>query len=391
MKTLIELYDDCPIENVLAADTFFPERIIFLCPSEIAQNKDKLQKMKEYFHHRGLDAEILFLDTSLFYADKVEKQLRRVAESYPDCAIDIAGGSDAALFAAGALSRENQVAVFTHSRKKQRFFDICNAPFADRLPFSVKYSVEDFFLMAYGAAKPGRVENETLERYIDKIDAFFRLFLQYRRKWKTIVSWFQRASFSDKDGKISLAVDCSYELKGECSSRIQANEEALRDLERLGFLQDLEIVGEERVRFRFADEQIRYWLRDQGSVLEIYTWKACRDTGIFQDVRCSTIVEWERGNSGEKVSNEIDVMAVRDAMPVFISCKTCAVDTGAINELAILRDRFGGNASRAFIVSTENCRAITRRRADALDIDIITFQELRSCLLQDQIRSLVEE
>ena len=50
MKTLIELYDDCPIENVLAADTFFPERIIFLCPSEIAQNKDKLQKMKEKTH-----------------------------------------------------------------------------------------------------------------------------------------------------------------------------------------------------------------------------------------------------------------------------------------------------------------------------------------------------
>ena len=28
---------------------------------------------------------------------------------------------------------------------------------------------------------------------------------------------------------------------------------------------------------------------------------------------------------------------------VFISCKTCAVDTDAINELAILRDRFGGD------------------------------------------------
>ena len=77
------------------------------------------------------------------------------------------------------------------------------------------------------------------------------------------------------------------------------------------------------MRFRFRDEQIRYWLRDQGSVLEIYTWKACRDVGIFQDVCCSTVVEWERGKSGEKVTNEIDVMAVRDATPVFISCKTC--------------------------------------------------------------------
>ena len=39
MKTLVELYDECPIENVLAADTFCPERTVYLCPSEIAQDK----------------------------------------------------------------------------------------------------------------------------------------------------------------------------------------------------------------------------------------------------------------------------------------------------------------------------------------------------------------
>ena len=389
MKTLIELYDDCPIENVLAGDTFHPERIVFLCPSEIAQDREKQNKMKEYFHHRGLDAEILFLDTSLFYAYKVEKQLRNVVERYPDCAIDIAGGSDASLFAAGMLCRESGISVFTHSRQKQRYFEISNAKFADSLPFSVKYTVEDFFLMAYGAMKPGRVNNEQLSDYEAVIEPFFALFLKHRKKWKTIVTWIQRASLADRNGKFSLSVCCDYYLKGEKAAKIPANEEALRDLERLGFLEDLEIEGEEKVRFRFRDEQIRYWLRDQGSVLEIYTWKACRDTGIFQDVCCSTVVEWERGKSGEKVTNEIDVMAVQEATPVFISCKTCAVDTDAINELAILRDRFGGDAAKAFIVSTENCRTITRRRAEALNIRIITLSDLRNCGLAEQIRSLI--
>ena len=387
MKTLIELYDECPIENVLAADTFCPERIVFLCPSEIAQDKDKQKKMKEYFHHRELDAEILFLDTSLFYAYKVEKQLRSVIERYPDCALDVAGGSDASLFAAGMICRETDIPVFTHSRKKQRFFEISNAPFADELPFSVKYTVEDFFLMAYGAVKPGRVDNTQLESYEPVIDPFFELLLTYRKKWKNIVTWIQRASPADRDGGFSLEVCCDYYLKGERSEKIPANKEALRDLERLGFLENLKF-SEEKVCFRFRDEQIRYWLRDQGSVLEIYTWKACRDAGVFQDVRCSTVVEWERGKSGEKVTNEIDVMAVREATPVFISCKTCAVDTDAINELAILRDRFGGDAAKALIVSTENCRTITRRRGEALNIRIITLDDLRACSLAEQIRSL---
>ena len=39
MDTLIELYDERAIENILAPDMFRPGRIIFLCPEEIAQDR----------------------------------------------------------------------------------------------------------------------------------------------------------------------------------------------------------------------------------------------------------------------------------------------------------------------------------------------------------------
>ena len=388
MKTLIELYDDTPIENVLAADTFCPERVIYLCPEEVAKDRIRQKKLREYFRQRGLEIETVFLNTSLHYADKVKRQLQRVVEECPDCAIDIAGGSDAALFAAGFFCRETDVPVFTHSRKKQKFFEINNAPFADHLPFSIKYSIEDFFLMACSSVKEGRVSNHQLNNYIDSIDAFFEVFFKHHKKWNHFITWMQRASPTDKNGKVSLAVNCAYEMKGERGSRIQADPELLEAMERLGFLKDLQIERGKSVAFRFVDEQIRFWLRDQGSVLEIYTWKACMDTELFHDVRCSTVVEWDSAEHGETISNEIDVMAVKDTIPVFISCKTCAVDTVAINELAILRDRFGGDAAKAVVVSTENCRAITLRRAHALNIDVITLNDLRSASLKEQIRAI---
>ena len=388
MKTLIELFDETPIENVLAADVFRPETVIYLCPSEIAQDRTKHRKLREYFAAHGLSAEVIFQDTSLFHADKVERQIRRVLEVYPDCAIDIAGGSDAALFAAGFVCSGTDIPVFTHSRNKQCFFNINNASFAHHLPFSLSYTVEDFFLMACGSVKEGRVNNKELERYLDKIDDFFAIFLKYRKRWNHFITWMQKASASDKNGNISLSVNCEYEMKGERGSRIPADEDLMRAFEKLGFLVDLKIEKGKRVSFRFADEQIRFWLRDQGSVLEVYTWKACRDTELFHDVRCSTIVEWDSAENRDKVTNEIDVMAVKDTIPVFISCKTCAVDTVAINELAILRDRYGGSAAKAIIISTENCRAITLRRANALNIDIITLNDLRSGLLREQIRAL---
>ena len=213
----------------------------------------------------------------------------------------------------------------------------------------------------------------------------------YRRKWKQIVNWFQRASQADKNGKVSLSVHSDYYVKGERGSTIAANEGALRGLERLEFIYDLVIRKDESVSFRFRDELVRYWLRDQGSVLEVYVWKNCHDAGIFHDVCCSTVVEWDKRETGERITNEIDVVAVEDkSTPVFISCKTCAVDTDAINELAILRDRFGGDGAKAFIVTTESCRAITRRRAKALKMDIITLDDLRSADLAELIRTMIQ-
>ena len=39
MNTLIELYDERAIENILAPDMFRPQRIVYLCPGEIVRGR----------------------------------------------------------------------------------------------------------------------------------------------------------------------------------------------------------------------------------------------------------------------------------------------------------------------------------------------------------------
>ena len=387
MKTLIELYDERPMENFLASDVFRPERVVFLCPSEIAQSKAEQKKITDYFVWRNIRAETIFLDTSLLHTEKALRQLRTVAETYPDCAIDITGGSDAALFAVGQFCAQADIPVFTYSRKKQRFFSIHKADFAEGIKPELKYSIEDYIRMAGGTMERGRMENEALLKYSDRINDFFSVFMKYRRKWNRIISWFQRATQSGKnDSTPSLHVKAEYYVKGERGNRIPCNEDFLKAAEKLGFLHDLRIIPEKSVSFDFQDQQTRFWLRDAGSVLELTTWKACLDTGLFNDVLCSTIVHWENAEKREAVTNEIDVTASYGIIPVFISCKTCPIDTDALNELAILKDHFGGYGAKAFAVSTENTRAITRRRASDLGIDIIGLDDLKAGKLSEQIK-----
>ena len=390
MQTLIELYDERPIENVLAMEVFRPAEVVFLCPAEAAQDRAIQDKLREYAKKQGLDTRLTFLETSPYRADRVKRQLRRVVESHPDCALDITGGTAAALFAGGLLCAEASIPVFTFSRKRGRFYNISGADFADELLCTVEHEVEDVFLMAGGALRPGRVDNALLPRYLPKIDALFGIYMRYRREWARLVTYIQRLSQCPPDAEPPLHAEGPWEVKGEQGKRVEAPEPALRDLARAGFLRRLRIRRGESVAFDFRDAQIRWWLRDVGSALELHVYKACLDTGIFHDVRSSVVVDWAGEGRRDSVTNELDAVAVRGITPLFVSCKTCAVSTDALNELAILRDRFGGAAARAAIVTAEYCRAVTRHRAAALGIDVIDIADLRAGAVSERIRQILD-
>ncbi|MBQ6611268.1 MAG: DUF1887 family protein [Oscillospiraceae bacterium] len=389
MKTLIELYDERPLENVLGVEMFRPERVIYICPETASSDQTMQNKLRQFFRHRGMKVELVFLRASVYDAEAVLRVFRKTLAQYPDASLDITGGTDAVLFAAGLLSAENDLPVFTYSRRQNRFYNIRNAGFAMNVRCSIAYSVEDCFLMAGGTMRPGRVDNSILVHYMEDIEPFFHVYLKHRKKWSKIITYLQRVSPSTPEGDFSLEVSGRYSVKGERTAFINAPEEALRDLEQIGFLTDLKIQENESVCFRFCDTQIRTWLRDVGSVLELYIYKACLDTGLFDDVITSAVVDWEGTSGRDAVTNELDVMCTRGIIPVFISCKTAAVRTEALNELAILRDRFGGNIAKAAIVTAEKGRTALRNRASELGIDVIDINDLANGRVHNRLQSMM--
>ena len=390
MNTLIELYDERAIENILAPDMFHPRRIIYLCPREVLRDHTRQQKLAAFYRKRGWEPELIFVGTSLFEADRILRQLFTIEEKYPDCAIDVTGGSDAALFAAGMFAARKGVPAFTYSRRKNRFYDISGADFADDLYCDLTYSIEDFFLMAGGTLLPGRVDNHILSQYLPYFDPFFSCFLRFRHEWPTIISYIQRISPAEYGQIPPLDITGSYTVKGERGSRNSANEDALQELAQIGFIQDLTIIPDQQVSFRFRDVHTRAWLRDVGSVLELYTYKACVDAAIFHDVISSAVVRWDDVLGHGSVLNEIDVMAARGVIPLFLSCKACDIKTEALNELAILRDRFGGKGAKAVIVTTESCNAAARHRAAQLGIAVIDLEELKSGQMAQRLKVIMK-
>ena len=389
MRTLIELYDERPLENVLSSQVFDPERTVFVCSREVYDSPRSRSTVRRYLEAKNCKSDVVFRPADMYQAEDVLRALEEICDTYEECVIDITGGTDAALFASGVLSARRSTPAFTYSRKTDCFYSISNAPFGPEKKCGVKLSVEDCFLMAGGAVKKGRVDNAILSHYMGFFKPFFDLFMHFKQDWTNIVNYMQRVS-APVNGEIRLDVDGAYFVKGDRGT-IQANEKALEALRKIGFIRDLEIVREERVRFRFRDAQVRAWLRDVGSVLETYVYKCCLDTGLFDDVCTSVVVDWEGSLKQGDVTNELDVMATRGIMPVFISCKTGEIRTEAINELSVLRDRFGGRIARAAIVSASKCQLITRNRAHELDIDVIDAEDLKRGRLPERLKSLARQ
>ena len=345
METLIELYDERPLENVLGVEVFRPERVVYVCPSRIASDRALQQRLRNYFAHRGQSVSLEFVKADVYQSLAILKTLRKIVECYPDCAMDITGGTDAVLYAAGMLGAEFPMPAFTYSRKKNRFYEIQNADFAAGLPCQVIYTVEDCFRMAGGELRPGRVNNELLAEYDRDVQPFYRLYMKHRRDWVRLISYIQRVSAWTGEGPAPLSVQGDYNVKGERGTRIDAPEEALRALRSIGLLQELSIDREAGVSFSFRDALIRSWLRDVG---------------------------------------------IRGVTPVFISCKTGEAKTEALNELAILRDRFGGGIARAAIVTAERAGDIMRNRAAELNIQVIDLNDLSANKLSKRIKKLMQ-
>ena len=104
----------------------------------------------------------------------------------------------------------------------------------------------------------------------------------------------------------------------------------------------------------------------------------------------SAVVRWDDTVGHSSVSNELDVMAARGVVPLFVSCKATDIKTESLNELAILRDRFGGKGAKAAIITTEPCNAAARHRAAQLDIAVIDLEELKGDQLVQRLKVIMK-
>lgn len=160
MKTLIELFDESPILNVLASVAFKPEKLIFFGADPL-QVEESRRDYERFFKSRGENPEIEYISTDMENIDEVNGTLAKIIAENPDCVVDVTGGKDIALLAAGMAAVRLGVPLIAYNKRTKRYANISEYEPAMRANIFGLLDCEDFSMSAADALRKARISANT--------------------------------------------------------------------------------------------------------------------------------------------------------------------------------------------------------------------------------------
>ncbi len=376
-ETIIEIYDDEPIYNVHAAAQFKPLNVVYIGSRKLKSKRVK-SSVISCFRQLGLQTKCFFYSTDMLNLALVRAELCSIIENFGDCAIDITGGNEVALVAAGMIADEKNVPIFRYDRFTHSYKNIYNCPLSEGVDSVPEFSVDAMLAMAGAAMKShGHLSIDTLDADTEEdIFKVWTIYKEHYRTWHKSISYLQQIS-KDLEGD-RLHVDAPAVFYG--SEKVNtADKNIINKLSAAGLIRNLENDGR-RISFDYKNTLIRSCLCDVGICLELYVFAAAKRAGIYNDVRISVVIDWD-GDLEAKINtiNEIDVLIMSGFVPIFISCKSGTPNVTALNEIKTLADKFGGEYARPVLVTMSDVRGKDKylaQRAEDMRVTLIDRSDL---------------
>jgi hypothetical protein len=117
---------------------------------------------------------------------------------------------------------------------------------------------------------------------------------------------------------------------------------------------------------------------------------------LYHDVKVGVVIDWDRAEEDEeyRTINEIDVVAMKGSIPIFISCKNGDFDANELYKLNTVAEHFGNKYSKKVLISTELDKLgeksdYIRARMDDMGIrSVENVDEMNDSELERVLRSL---
>lgn len=345
--TLVELFCQETLKNVITALAFRPERLVMLVDTG-AQYSDAYENTIRALRARIPELMISYFEADCNDPDCIAEALDALYAKYPDGVFDFTGGRELLLLGAFAFARRHDAPMVHIDLPRKRLMNLNRCEELEGSFTMPELTLADHLNMN-GAFFDG-VGHVLMEKEQEPaVRAFCQQVMRNQTRWRKQCNYFQAAA----SGLEGLHVDAPVTFVAANRSRVTCDVDYLYQLQDIGFLQNVQRQNG-RVQFDFVNETFRSYLTDVGVWLELYTYLLLRDTGLFKEIYMSVKVGW--GDQADEYKgtayNELDVVACNGLETIFISCKTSTPEPGDFNEIQVYAKKFGGSFGKAVLCTS---------------------------------------
>ena len=355
------------------------EEVLFLYDTE---QEDLMKSIKEYYSSNFSNIKL--------YEERITEgnidEFKEILEKYKrdDMIINLTGGKRINSLILLNLCKENKIKCFyTDIRKKLMY------SFNEQL-LKTKEEIEDLNLLSIIKGFGGNIVEDSYELCLKDDLIYFS-----KQIYNNLDLW-NKHKQRLYDNSIFLHEENNPEIIHIDYSRIEDEEKKLLDLILNKMKEMNEIVfskNNDKVKVRFLNNYIKGFIFKSGTWLEIETNKLINKIEEIDESKNGVMFLWNDDN--KSVRNEVDVVAVKDSVPIFISCKDSdKYNEMALNELNVYANKIGGkNAYKILVATKEPIKEPVKMRAKEMGIHLVIFDgneekfinKIRKIIIKDEL------
>lgn len=385
IKTLVEIFDVCPVENVIAGMRFKPQKIVFVGSENLMKEKTK-RAISEFFVKKNINTKLEFETVPHYDFEEISRILTEITRKNEDCWFDLSGGRDITLAAMGAVCQKNNIPMF---KINVNTGNVIKLKFCDTLPETEK----SYLTISEAVALNGcSVIHNPPEDFNWSLTDDFKMDIE--KMWSICKSdcekWnWQSVTLKNSEHYFSLGKNLFIEIdKAEFKKHGRANfidDSFMNKLKSEGLILDY-TNNKTHVTFRYKNKQVYECITKAGNILELYAYMliceiSSENPGRYDDADIGVYIDWDGIIHPDTpgiydIKNEVDIVVMRDLVPIFISCKNGDVQKEALYELETVANRFGGKYARKYLIASyintnPQSRKYIIQRAKDMNINLI--------------------
>ncbi len=408
--TIIEFFDKTAIENMLSALLCQPDQVIF-----VGHNRKQMERClpayRQVLADRGLQVELcnpVTLNRNNLQA--IVEKLSQIVENHHDCVFNLDGGEELYLVAVGIVAQKYPESVQLHrfNIRNNSIID-CDADGNDQLVSPIAISIRENVRIYGGVVvdvdqhSDGTYPWKFTEEFRQDLHTMWEIACRFSKSWNgciNTIGWADQICPQEDPREfraIRANVEAAMLREGDRYSMSPAILQALEKKHLISWL----TVTQQEVEFVFKNEQIKRCLTKAGQLLELMVTMAAMDVTedgehpVYQDVQCGVYMDWDGDVAPEgdtDVGNEVDVLLMKGAVPVFISCKNGYLDAEELYKLSQVSYRFGGKYAKRVLIAPQLDKMGARGdyiRARAEDMGIKVVDDFDD-MTYDQMKNLMK-